>query len=386
MEKDDTGIAVVENPVFNAINLFSRRRDFEEELRILYVILTRCREQLYIFGKSPSKNPYGYIENAELLASFESPYFARKIPSAMQAVIGTCGKLGSLFVEDISSPDNIEYEQEKKALDDGIGKSAQSSSDKDTVKEILKERFLFKSPLAHLERLPEKLSVSNLSPSVLDEAEKFAVTLPENDTEALKDSDGKKPLLPSFISGTAADESARRGIATHMFLQFCDLDLLSKNGSEAELCRLVERKFLSKEDAERVRLSEIDKFIKSELFSKMKSAKALYRELRFNVKLPAECFTEDEELRAALSGEELLVQGVIDCIIETDNGNIHLVDYKTDRLTKEELFNPDLAKTRLIKAHGQQLSLYSLAAERMFSKKPASVGIYSLQLGCEITL
>jgi ATP-dependent helicase/nuclease subunit A len=193
------------------------------------------------------------------------------------------------------------------------------------------------------------------------------------------------PTVPRFISGKDERESAKRGIATHMIMQFCDLESLAVSTRD-ELSRLVSSEFISKEDAQRVRIDELDAFSRSPLFDEMRKAKKLYRELRFNAKLPAERFSADKELAQKLKGRYVLVQGVIDCIIERADGSLHLVDYKTDRLTKEELASTELADKRLRRAHSLQLSYYSAASVEIFGKRPEKVGIYSLHAGREIEI
>ena len=193
-------------------------------------------------------------------------------------------------------------------------------------------------------------------------------------------------MLPAFADGGKADESAKRGIATHYFLQFCDFDRLSKLGGAEELSRLVSSAYISKADGERVRLDEIDAFRASGLFEKIRGAKKVYRELRFNVRLPAEKFTTEADRAIALTGKEVLVQGVIDCIIECEDGTLCLYDYKTDRLTREERADPALAKARLKETHREQLELYSLAVEKIFGTPPAEVALYSLHLGDTVSI
>ena len=75
------------------------------------------------------------------------------------------------------------------------------------------------------------------------------------------------------------------------------------------------------------------------------------------------------------------MQGVIDCLIEDENGDFHLVDYKTDRLTKEELLDKSLAEKTLNEKHSLQLSYYARAVEKIFARKPSTVRVYSLPLG-----
>ena len=94
-------------------------------------------------------------------------------------------------------------------------------------------------------------------------------------------------------------------------------------------------------------------------------------------------FTGEEGLRRRLSAadDEILVQGVIDCLIMDKDGEFYLVDYKTDRLTREERENPALAEKRLYEAHSRQLSYYAEAVKRMFGKYPRRIEVYSLHLG-----
>jgi ATP-dependent helicase/nuclease subunit A len=123
--------------------------------------------------------------------------------------------------------------------------------------------------------------------------------------------------------------------------------------------------------------------VRSSLFAEMRRAKRLWREQRFNVKLPAVNFIEDNEKNAerrqALMHEELLVQGVIDCVIEHEDGTLHLIDYKTDRTRRGKD-----GEQQLLRAHTRQLSYYTEAIRLMFGRRPDKVGIYSMQLGYEV--
>jgi ATP-dependent helicase/nuclease subunit A len=97
--------------------------------------------------------------------------------------------------------------------------------------------------------------------------------------------------------------------------------------------------------------------------------------------LPASLFTEDEAKRTAYAESKILMQGVIDCVIEDSDGILHLIDYKTDRLTKKELEDKSLAQKALSEKHSLQLYYYALAVEKIFGKRPDSVQVYSLPLG-----
>ena len=78
---------------------------------------------------------------------------------------------------------------------------------------------------------------------------------------------------------------------------------------------------------------------------------------------------------------QILVQGVIDCLIEDNDGELHLVDYKTDRLSPDEMSDERLAAEKLDKKHSLQLGYYALAVEKIFGKMPKTVRVYSMPLG-----
>jgi len=412
LEKDPGGIAIAANPVFSAVCDYKAMREYEEELRVLYVVLTRARERLYIYGTCPKKNCDEYLASVDIKRELLCPYTARKLSSMLEIIL-VCRGTGILITESCAITAKNPTEQEQSATEDSECTDNDLSSEGDIGKDELIERFTYEYPHPELLAIPEKLSVSRLYPDILDGAQDSAVSLDElqakiKDTaqtahadcngEETKDTEARtggnegleqasvshRAYLPRFAALNAADESAKRGIATHTVLQFCDFERLEALGTEAELTRLKEQKFISEADAARVRIDEIDKFTKTPLFAQIRAAKRLYRELRFNLKLPASDFTADKERKALLSDREILVQGVIDCVIENADGSLTLIDYKTDRLTARELKNPEEGMRRLANAHRLQLSYYEKAVSLMFGRAPMRVGIYSLHLGCEI--
>ena len=275
----------------------------------------------------------------------------------------------------------VDRNQESPTGDGAEQKASDVKADPELYQK-LRERFSFKYPHLHETTLPEKLSVSRASPTVLDGTESDYRLL-----GARKSEGGElREHLPAFIEGREADESAKRGIATHYFLQFCDLQRFCKIGAEAELAKLLSGGFISARDAKRVRLDEIKRFGESRLFADMLGAKNLYRELRFNIHIPVKYFTEDELKLEGLSDETILVQGVIDCVIEYPDGTFGVFDYKTDRLTREERESRALAEERMARSHRRQLEYYALAVEEIFGKRPSRVEVYSLHFGDNLSV
>ncbi len=388
-----SGLAVVNNPVQDIIKDRVTRKLYEEELRVLYVALTRARERLFVVGECPVIDRDKYEHKLSVIKENLSEYFFRNLGS-YQEIILTC--------EGSRALDGGEFcGIEETLADDESEKNTTKPTDEARVDERLYaeliNRFGFKYPDPHLTTLPEKMSVSTMSPTILDGSEGDRVSFEISDEpiavidlssegEVLEECEERQRTLPSFVSGSDAEISAKRGIATHLFMQFCDLKNLTEAGAEAELERLIKNGFLSSEDGGMVRVREIELFARSALMQEMLSARKIHRELRFNVYLPASAFTSSEEKKDAYRDRSILVQGVIDCIIEKTDGSIILCDYKTDRLTREELRSRPLAEKKLRARHSMQLGLYSMAMEKIFGKKPERTEIYSLPLGDTIPI
>lgn len=376
MLRDKTGFARVNNPIRVAVADRIGERTAEEELRLLYVALTRARERLYVTGCVPSTQSFeNFLSKCRLNRRCLSASAVHDGASYLEWILSAIGEDGGGVANILIDP----------AFSTGSGaevvtQEADAPSEDPALVSLLRKRFSFVYPNAHLTKLPGKLSVSRLSPSVLDGSDDAARLLEEkNDAEDCE----KPPRLPLLYGGEDPSIAAKRGTATHEFLQFCDLSALRQGRISAELGRLVSEKFLTPQTAELVREGELLRFAESPLLSQMLSAKRLYRELRFNLMLPAVLFTEDASLRDAVRESRILVQGVIDCLFETPSGELILVDYKTDRLDKKD---PVGSGQRLLARHRQQLLYYALAVRQMLGRIPDRVLLYSLCLSRPVEL
>jgi ATP-dependent helicase/nuclease subunit A len=361
-----SGLLPSDNPIREIVNLHNTEKMFEEELRILYVALTRARERLYLVGTSPLKSAEEYIERCGRMRDTLDAYSAKHLSSFLEIALVASGQKAldqyEFIGEGIKDNGNEEEEQDPDTVDEPLVCDESLAS-------LLTERFTYKYPREELTRLPEKLSVSKASPTVLDGADEHSYS-PFDEKE-------EKRTLPRFAERLPAEESAKRGIATHYLLQFSDLENLKKNGAEGELQRLLSGGFISKADAERVRLPEIEKFRESELFEKMLRAKKLYREFRFTLKLPASELSGEDGRIAAIGEKDVLVQGVIDCVIENPDGSLSLYDYKTDRLENE---------TDFVTKYASQVLLYKRALSECTGYNVKSAVLYSFHLSKEIEI
>lgn len=366
--RDESGFGKIDTPFKHAITARSEALGREEEMRILYVALTRARERLYLTA-SVSK-PDKLWETAASLAQFSDPYSLLDTRSYLKWI--TAAIYGKA-TEDILTVVRVDKIYELPTLVSQETSAKEEPLPDRELQALLEKRFNFVYPYEHVSDLPAKLSVSKLYPTVLDEEEELSLY---EDTF----------LLPESLITAEKASAAERGTATHTFLQFCDFEFAKRNGVREELARLVEKCFIDKRMAEIVNVRQLERFFESDLFSRMRAAKRLWREQRFNILLPAVEFTSETEKKDLLQNENIAVQGVIDLFFEEENGNIVLVDYKTDYLTEEERQDPALAMKKLAERHGEQVTYYAKAIELMCGKAPAERLIYSLPLGNTLAL
>ena len=193
----------------------------------------------------------------------------------------------------------------------------------------------------------------------------LAVTVDDGEagvTEVVRGMD----LLSSANSSLKATE---KGTAFHRFMQYIDLDNFNV---EEQIKALYDKGVLSFEEMHSISKEDILKFLNSNLVSQMRKSKNVCREYRFLSDIKAQDYTD-------ISGEDknipVLIQGVIDMFYEDENGDIVLVDYKTDRSYEEVYF---------VSRYTQQLKLYAYALEKILKKRISKCIIYAVLMGKEI--
>ncbi len=374
---DETGIGVINTPLREAIISKIIEKQAEEEMRILYVALTRAKEKLYI--TSTATNTQNLLQGAKNSAIYLDKYtIVNEISTYLKWILICCPPVDNPIYE-MEFIDGVEFLKQLDTEDKEVEKTSFSADPELTQKLI--DKFDFDYKYAKLSTVASKLSVSRLEPDILSEK-------PDGkDLEAerrKKDNKPKKAKIPAmFLSESETNvkeiSASERGTATHLFLQFCNFEALKdKESIIAERSRLIDKeKFIHKIYEDLIYVDELEKFIHSELFNKILSAKEVIREQRFNVKFPVVDFAEEGTFDEYTQDEMLVVQGVIDLVLINEDGSIELYDYKTDRLSENQLNNYNAAKEKLSQAHARQLSYYAKAAEQLFTKKCSRVAIYS---------
>ncbi len=205
----------------------------------------------------------------------------------------------------------------------------------------LKERFGFVYPYQDEEGIPSKMAVTQL---VHGDSAQFAFK-----------------SRPRFLS-KAGLTPAERGTALHKFMQFSDYSR-AETDLEAELDRLYEYEFLSAEEIASIDRSSLKKFFAGGLFHRIKNSLNVMREYKFMVHHP-------------YNGHQTIIQGIADCVFE-ENGELVILDFKTDDVKDMSV---------LSERYSQQLQIYKEALESIFQKKVSECVIYSLKLGEEINV
>lgn len=173
------------------------------------------------------------------------------------------------------------------------------------------------------------------------------------------------PMRPSFMMEQGLTPT-ERGTALHRFMQFCDLDR-ARTDAASEIERLVSKRFLMAREGEAVDTERVAKLFSGALGELMDSADTLYREWRFTVELPKErlsLFTD-----APAPEEMVVLQGECDLLLIRGDEAI-VVDYKTDRVSSTD---------QLIDRYSDQLRLYADAVGAV-TGLPVRCYIYSFRL------
>ena len=349
----------------NAIKIRLKEENISEEMRILYVALTRAREKLFVIG-ARSKEEKELDKKKELLEVYSSqiinPILLKKYITyldwfelvKLNYEINNEKKIDDFSLEiHNSNKFKVENIEEEKNIELNFKKY-------DNYDEII-EKLNWKYDKEFESTLPIKTAVSTVKKMKIEEAENF---------EALFNKDlGLSEFVPEFLTEEKIS-GAKRGTITHLVLQKIDL---KKEYTEEELKEFIEylksKNFLCEEEAKLVNISQILNFLNSNFGWEIRNAIEINKEKPFCLKIKA------KEILEEATEEEILIQGIIDLYFINEIGEIILVDYKTDFVNNE---------SELVNKYKVQLELYKRALEEAIGKKVKNVYIYSLYLGKEI--
>ena len=309
-----------------------RDESISEELRLLYVALTRAKEKLFLVGtisKSALEKlkPVDAPDDYEILAANKFMDWLLPIKDALAPVIDSR---------------QVDWSE--------VLKIPERSTEKSQEKIFHAPEKFSSSPL---EKIPAKLSVTELKRRAEEE-----------DLPPLENFTQKKFIYrrPNFLQKKEIS-GAEFGSLMHKVMQSLDLSGdLSTRGIAAQISELARREIIPSEQAKLIRAEKISKFFASDIGRRLIAAKEFYRELPFSRLIDAQKFFNVDE--------KIFIQGIIDLLFKDAAGNWILLDYKTDR------DSPDIAARYKI-----QIELYAAAVEALLKIRVAEKYLYLLNGG-----
>lgn len=351
-----------------------RLENLGEEIRVLYVALTRAKEKLFLTGTVKNmkkykeilaqvrewkleKLPYGILEDANSYWDWILPALERR----KEEFEITWIDVHTLMEEQVA--DRMDQEVERQRL---LNWNVEQVYDEKTKQE-LEEKFSYQYPYTYLQDMPVKVSVSELKKQGWEDYE---------DTAQFFQEVQRDPIIPKFMQEEETIlQGAERGTAYHRFLECLDYEKVdSQEAIEKQMVTLTEEGKLSQEMADAIQGKQIFYFVRSAIGQRVKQAflkGKFYREQQFVMSVPA-----NEKNPEWISEEQILVQGIIDAFWEEEDGFV-ILDYKTDRIWKEE---------ELVRLYQRQLEYYARALEQAYGKKVKEKYLYSFTMGKAILI
>lgn len=184
--------------------------------------------------------------------------------------------------------------------------------------------------------------------------------------------------MPKFEKEEKKLTSAEIGTATHTFMEQCDLmKVYTRQEVEQEIALLAEKNVLTQKEAKALNSYEISKFFESGIAERIRKANNVQKEKCFSMMVKAkEIFTQKEY---EFIEDRVMINGIIDCFFE-EEGEIVLLDYKNDRLWGQKTIDT------LKKQYEIQMKFYKRALEKATGKTVKEVYLYSFALGKEILI
>ncbi len=353
----------------DAIKLDMDKKSISEELRILYVAMTRAKEKLIMITSLKNIESTLSKLSLQLTSNLQLPSYVVGNSSSFSDWILLCAlrhPKGNCIRQLAGIPSIVPIDDETNLKIDiinlksrsilGFGNKAPDNKEKIIDKKFLNEinsRINYVYKYRELSKIPSKITVSELVAS----------------KDNLVDLDFSKS--PAFLL-EHKPTPAQKGSAMHIFMQYANLEEAKKN-LDKEINNLLNKGFLLKEEKSVLDKAKISKFLNSSLCKRILASKNVFREFRFTVNINASEVIS--EINQKFGDEKIVLQGAIDCAFE-ENNSLVIIDYKTDKLSLEEL------KSR----YEKQLTLYSRALSECAGKTVSEKILYSFYTGTQILL
>lgn len=355
--RTEDGISVYDTASRRAAVITSERMGRSEEMRVLYVALTRAKENLIMVTSVPNPEKglakvaveCGIGERANPFAVLRMNNFSDLVLMALMRhpAADELRKLSGIDVP-IFLPEKDRFRLKVVVSDSESFMTESANEQKTAAKPVffdeVQARLDYSDPRSVLSSVPAKRAASDGSERGINR-EYFASSRP-----AFMSSGGLTP--------------AQRGTATHKFMQFSDY-AAARADIESELARLVDGGFLSEDEGKAVNIGAAKRFFMSPLAERIFASDNVMREKKFAALFPAKFFYP--ELTGEAAEEKIVVQGIADCVFVED-GELVIVDYKTDTGVDAEA---------LLDRYSAQLEIYREALSQALGMPVKETLLYS---------
>ena len=355
--RTEDGISVYDTASRRAAVITSERMGRSEEMRVLYVALTRAKENLIMVTSVPNPEKglakvaveCGIGERANPFAVLRMNNFSDLVLMALMRhpAADELRKLSGIDVP-IFLPEKDRFKLKVVVSDSESFMTESANEQKIAAKPVffneVQARLDYSDPRSVLSSVPAKRAASDGSERGINR-EYFASSRP-----AFMSSGGLTP--------------AQRGTATHKFMQFSDY-AAARADIESELARLVDGGFLSEDEGKAVNIGAAKRFFMSPLAERIFASDNVMREKKFAALFPAKFFYP--ELTGEAAEEKIVVQGIADCVFVED-GELVIVDYKTDTGVDTEA---------LLDRYSAQLEIYREALSQALGMPVKETLLYS---------
>ena len=355
--RTEDGISVYDTASRRAAVITSERMGRSEEMRVLYVALTRAKENLIMVTSVPNPEKglakvaveCGIGERANPFAVLRMNNFSDLVLMALMRhpAADELRKLSGIDVP-IFLPEKDRFKLKVVVSDSESFMTESANEQKIAAKPVffneVQARLDYSDPRSVLSSVPAKRAASDGSERGINR-EYFASSRP-----AFMSSGGLTP--------------AQRGTATHKFMQFSDY-AAARADIESELARLVDGGFLSEDEGKAVNIGAAKRFFMSPLAERIFASDNVMREKKFASLFPAKFFYP--ELTGEAAEEKIVVQGIADCVFVED-GELVIVDYKTDTGVDAEA---------LLDRYSAQLEIYREALSQALGMPVKETLLYS---------
>jgi ATP-dependent helicase/nuclease subunit A len=365
-----------------AIKKKFKLESLSEEMRILYVAFTRAKEKLIITGSVSNfeKSSKRWCAAAGQGEDRVPPYEVVKVKTYMdwigmamakhragETIRKTANSTINFTLNDEASKWEIKLWKKSDIVDSNDVKEEEAAVEKElfTDKLIVSEfdseiqrRLDFQYTYRLASSIPSNVSVSEL---------KRAAAAYEDTDNAVSLYKQQAIQKPTFLQEEKGLSAAERGTAVHAVIQRIEFDAVeTKEQIENQIKGMVDDEFITEEQASVVWSSKILSFFKSELGKRLLRAYnttgKVNREVPFYIDIPS--INVQKDLPKEIYKDEMVrLQGIIDCYFEEEDGNIVLLDYKTDYVG-EGVTSADIKNRYEI-----QIQYYSDTLEKITGKK-----------------